>query len=205
MYISVSEPFNYHIILASSSPRRHDLLRALSIPFEIRIKKIHEIYPHTIAVERVPEYLARLKAKAYQAELLEKELVITADTVVILDEQILEKPKDKAQAIGMLKRLSGKTHRVITGVCLLSTTFHEVFSETTSVTFEHLEASEILNYIRQHQPYDKAGGYGVQEWLGMIAIKHIAGSYYNVMGLPVHRLYRVLKQRNASFSETLNN
>ena len=185
---------NYKILLASNSPRREELLRGLDIDFEIKVlSDIDETYPADLPSEEVAEYVAQKKADSYTSNLKEDELLITADTVVILDNEIYGKPNDKDNAKEMLHALSGKTHRVISGVCLTSNTKQTSFSVASDVEFEKLTNEEIEYYIERYSPFDKAGSYGVQEWIGYIGVKHINGSYYNIMGLPIQRLYKELK------------
>jgi len=184
---------NYKIILASNSPRRKELLSGIDIPYEINIlPDIDESYPESLPHEEVAEFLARKKASAYLPQLADNTLLITADTTVLLHNQLLEKPIDKADAKRMLRLLSGNTHRVITGVCLTTKTLHKSFSDTTHVTFGDLTDDEIDYYVENYAPLDKAGAYGVQEWIGYVAVKHIEGSYFNIMGLPIYRVYREL-------------
>ena len=185
---------NYHLILASNSPRRKELLAGIDIEYEVRtLPDIDETYPDDTPPEKVAEFLARKKAAAYLPQLKNHELLITADTVVLLGDEVLGKPLDKADAKNMLRKLSGKTHRVITGVCLTSTSKQVCFADTAWVTFGLLEEEEIEYYVEKYNPLDKAGAYGVQEWIGYVAVKHIDGSYFNVMGLPIMQLYQELK------------
>lgn len=185
---------NYRIILASGSPRRRELLTGLGINYEIKLlPDIDEAYPDTLQGEDIPLYIAREKADAYKASMQPDELIITADTIVWLDGRVLGKPKDEAHAVEMLRMLSGHTHQVITGVCLTTTAFQRTFAVTTEVTFCHLKDEEIEYYVTHYHPLDKAGAYGIQEWIGYIGVEAINGSYFNVMGLPVQRLYRELK------------
>ncbi|MGI6048442.1 MAG: Maf-like protein [Petrimonas sp.] len=185
---------NYKIILASNSPRRKELLSGLDIGYEIRtLPDIDEEYPNDIPLEKVAEFLARKKTAAYLPVLNDNELLITADTIVFLNNKIYGKPVNNADAEQMLRDLSGQIHLVITGVCLTSTKKQVVFSDTTKVTFSDLSDEEIEYYVEKYQPIDKAGAYGVQEWIGYVAVKHIEGSYFNVMGLPIHRVYEELK------------
>lgn len=184
----------YKIVLASKSPRRKELLGMLDIPFEIMVKDgIDESYPCDMPAVEVPEYLSRLKANAYTSDLKEDDMVITADTVVILDGKIYGKPKDNSDAIDMLMQLQGRTHTVASGVCVA--TKHKIisFTTTTEVTFAALTKEEATWYVEKYKPLDKAGAYGIQEWIGCAAVASIDGSFYNVMGLPVHQLYNVLK------------
>ena len=181
----------YKIILSSNSPRRKELLAGLDLDFEVRvISGIDESYPADLAVDQVPEYLARKKAAAY--DIADNELVITADTIVTIDNMILGKPKNDAEAYGMLKMLSGRTHRVITGVCLSVKDRQRHFSVTSEVTFKVLTDQEIDYYIAKYHPLDKAGAYGIQEWIGYVGVTALNGSYFNVVGLPVQRIYEEL-------------
>lgn len=185
---------NYHIILASNSPRRRELLSGLGLDYEVRtLPGIDESYPETLQGEEIPVYISSQKASAYLDELKENELLITADTIVWLDGRVLGKPSDEEDACQMLRALSGKTHQVITGVTLATTTFQKSFASVSQVTFATLSDEEIKYYISHYHPMDKAGSYGVQEWIGFIGVERIEGSYFNVMGLPVQRLYRELK------------
>ena len=187
------QTINYHIILASNSPRRKELLSGIDIPYEIHtLPDIDESYPETLPHEEVAEFLARKKASAYMADLKSDTLLITADTVVILGDKILGKPVDKSDAKHMLRALSGQTHRVITGVCLTTKVKQKSFSAVSHVTFGALSDEEIEYYVEKYNPMDKAGAYGVQEWIGYVAVKHIEGSYFNIMGLPIYRLYHEL-------------
>ncbi|WP_339606221.1 Maf family nucleotide pyrophosphatase [uncultured Roseivirga sp.] len=181
----------YHLILASKSPRRQELLRSLEVGFEIRTKEVDESFPSTILVNEVAEYLAVKKSQAFE-DLKGSELVITSDTTVLNDGQILNKAENAQEAFEMIQSLSGKTHQVITGVCLRSSNKKVSFSETTKVTFRKLEKAEIEHYIQNYKPFDKAGAYGIQEWIGMVGIEKIEGDFYNVMGLPLHKLYKHL-------------
>ena len=185
----------YKILLASKSPRRHEILSLLNIPFTIvTIEGIDESYPETLPPEQISEYISNKKADAFLRRIGDEELIITADTIVICDGKILGKPKDKAQAIEMLRFLSGKTHMVTTGVTIATKEKRQSFSSVSYVTFADLTEDEIRYYVESYQPYDKAGAYGIQEWIGAVAVAKIEGSFYNVMGLPVHRLYQVLKE-----------
>lgn len=184
----------YNIILASKSPRRKELLGMLDVPFEIRVKDgIDESYPESIPATEVPEFLSRLKGKAYAADIRDNEMVITADTVVILDGMIYGKPKDEEDAVDMLMELQGRTHTVASGVCVATKEKIVSFTTTTDVTFAPLTREEAAWYVEKYRPLDKAGAYGIQEWIGCAAVAKIDGSFYNVMGLPVHQLYNVLK------------
>lgn len=185
---------SHKIILASASPRRQQLLSDLDIPFTVLvIKDIDESYPSDLPVEDVAAFLSKKKSENYLENLKDNTIVITADTVVINDGQVLGKPKDKTEAIAILKSLSGKTHQVITGVTLSSREKNHTFSAITDVKFSALDDDEIHYYIDNYEPYDKAGAYGIQEWIGYVGVEHIQGSYFNVMGLPVHQVYQALK------------
>jgi septum formation protein len=183
---------NYKIILASKSPRRQELLAGLNLPFEVVIHEVDEIFPDSLSMEEIPVYLAKLKSEPFDDELNGETLVITADTIVWIDGAVLGKPIDYKHAAEMLRHLSGRKHVVITGVCLTSKEKQITFSALTDVYFKNLSDGEIDYYLTNYQPYDKAGSYGVQEWIGYIAIERIEGSYFNVMGLPVQRLYEEL-------------
>lgn len=184
----------YKIILSSNSPRRKELLAGLNIPFEIRvIEDIDETYPKSLNVNEIAQYISKKKAEAYHKVISDDELVITADTVVIKDDMVMGKPIDRNEAQEMLHRLGGGTHQVITGVCLTSKDFQRCFSVTTDVTFKTFTDEEINYYIDNYRPFDKAGAYGIQEWIGYIGVTALNGSYFNVMGLPVQRIYEELK------------
>lgn len=183
------------LILASNSPRRRELLSGLGLDFEVRVLQgIDECYPADLREGDIPLYISRAKAQAYLSSLSEDELLITADTIVWLDGEVLEKPKDEADACRMLRELSGKTHQVFTGVCLTTKEKQVAFSCRTDVTFARLDEEEIQHYVETYRPLDKAGAYGVQEWIGYIGVERVEGSYFNVVGLPVQRLYQTLKQ-----------
>jgi septum formation protein len=185
---------DYHIFLASRSPRRHSLLSQAGIPFEIWLKEeVREDYPTDLSPVDVSLFLARLKAQSFRNELGQKDILITADTIVVLDSRILGKPVDRQDAINMLRELSGKPHEVITGVCLTSLVKESAFTSITTVWFDHLEQSEIEEYVDEFNPYDKAGSYGIQEWIGYMGIHRIEGSYFNVMGLPIQQVYKELQ------------
>lgn len=185
----------YAILLASNSPRRKELLAGLDIEFNTFVKKdIDESFPSDLNTKEVAAFLSKKKADAYQQDLKDGVLIITADTVVIQNDRILEKPEDKDQAFEMIKALSGKSHSVITGVSLTTMEKQHTFSSSTQVTFADLSNEEINYYIEKYKPYDKAGAYGIQEWIGYIGVQHIDGSYFNVMGLPVQQLYTELKK-----------
>jgi len=180
---------DYHIILASQSPRRQMLLKGLDIPFEIKIKDIEEKYPSHLKREEIALYLSELKSSAFENDLDEKTLVITADTIVWINEKVLNKPKNFDDAVNILSELSGKMHEVITGVCLMTKEKKRSFYALTKVYFKELSLEEIKYYVTNYKPYDKAGAYGAQEWIGYVAIEKIEGSYFNVMGLPTRLLY----------------
>jgi septum formation protein len=180
---------NYNFILASRSPRRQELLKSLGIPFEVKIKEVEETFPEEIKGLEIPEYLAKLKSVPFLNELNENDLLITADTVVFLNGELIGKPENLEAAAGMLRRLGGNEHQVISGVCLTSVKKQKVFHAVTNVQFKDLKEEEIRYYISSFQPLDKAGAYGIQEWIGFIGITHIEGSFYNVMGLPIQKLY----------------
>ena len=183
------------LVLASKSPRRQSLIESMGFPFEVRIKEVEEVYPQELEPEKVPVFLAELKAKPLIDQLQDGEVLITSDTVVIHEGKILGKPIDYNDAFQMLQSLSGKIHTVVTGVCMQSKSTTVSFSETTIVHFSNVSKDEIDYYIENFKPYDKAGAYGIQEWIGAIAVHKIEGCYYNVMGLPVHKVYRTLKER----------
>jgi len=185
----------YKIFLASKSPRRRELLQMLRIPFKVvTINGIDESFPDDISPLQVPEFISRKKAKVYLERMQPKELVITADTMVICGDRIMGKPKNPEDAVEMLLCLSGKTHQVATGVTISTADRTVSFSSVTDVTFAPLSEEEIRFYVDNYQPFDQAGAYGIQEWIGAVAVSGINGSYYNVMGLPVHRLFQELKQ-----------
>ena len=184
----------YKYILASNSPRRKELLAGLGLDFEVRvIDGIDESYPETLPAAEVAQYIAEKKAAVNKPTLQKDELIITADTVVIVGDDILGKPHDAADAVRMLREISGRTHQVTTGVSLLTATSQRSFSVTTDVTFKQLTDSEIQHYVKCYRPFDKAGAYGIQEWIGYIGVTGLNGSYYNVMGLPVQRIYTELQ------------
>ena len=186
------------IYLASNSPRRRELLAGLDIDFEVKVLEgIDESYPHDLPVGKVAEYISKTKANAYKNVIGDDELVITADTIVVLDDMVMGKPEGREEAVNMLKTLSGKTHQVITGVCLTTKTQQRVTSVVSEVTFKELADEEINYYVDRYQPYDKAGAYGIQEWIGYIGVTGLKGSYFNVMGLPVQRIYQELRLMGA--------
>ena len=178
---------DYQIILGSQSPRRVELLRGLDLPFEqIRLEGVDESYPTDLPLEEIPLYIARVKAEAYRPLLGERTLLITADTLVFIGDKVLGKPRDAAEAKAMLRELSGQKHTVTTGVVLMTPDRSVAFSDTATVEFLPLTDEEIDYYVTHYQPLDKAGAYGIQEWIGYRAIRRIEGSFYTVMGLPVH-------------------
>jgi len=184
----------YHYILASKSPRRKQLLLSLGIDFEVKTKEVDETYPEKLSIEKIPVFLARKKAESFQGNLKEKELLITADTIVCYENEVLGKPANKKEATKMLRMLSGNEHQVISGVCLTSTDKQSTFYATSNVKFKQLTKNEIEYYISNFKPFDKAGAYGIQEWIGIIGITHIEGSFYNVMGLPIQKLYEEIQK-----------
>lgn len=184
----------YRIILASNSPRRKELMSGLDIPFEIKtLPGIEESYPDTLQKEEIPLYLAKLKADSYQAMMRDDTLLITADTIVWSEGKVYGKPENEAEAKYMLQQLSGRTHEVFTGVCLTTKHKQKSFFAVSKVGFADLSDDEIDYYVSKYKPFDKAGAYGVQEWIGYVGVEHLEGSFYNVMGLPVRMLYRALK------------
>ena len=184
----------YRIILASNSPRRKELLSGLGVAYEVRtLPDVDESYPDALQGGDIPLYIAREKAAAYRELLQPDELMITADTIVWLDGRVLGKPRDREDALQMLRDMSGRTHEVFTGVCLTTTAWQRSFTSQTEVRFAALTEEEITWYVDKYRPMDKAGAYGVQEWIGYVGVEYIAGSYFNIMGLPVQRLYRELK------------
>ena len=186
---------NYNLVLASNSPRRRELLGGLGIPFDVKVlPDIDECYPEDMPVSQIAEYIACEKAEAYRKVMAADDLVITADTVVIVDEEVMGKPHDADDARRMLRKLSGRTHQVTTGVCLTTMRQQCHFSVTTDVTFKQLTDEEINHYITVYKPFDKAGAYGIQEWIGYIGVTGLNGSFFNVMGLPVQRIYEELSK-----------
>lgn len=185
----------YKIILASNSPRRKELLGGLGLTFEVKtLPGIDESYPSGLTGEEIPMYISSKKAQAYDNQLTDDVLLITADTIVYLNGLVLGKPVDEADAIDMLTRLSGCTHEVITGVTIKTNQKAKSFSVVSKVTFASLTAEEIRYYVQHYKPYDKAGAYGIQEWIGFVGVQSLEGSYFNVMGLPIQRLYQELKE-----------
>ena len=185
---------NYHVILASNSPRRKELLAGLDVRFDVRVLEgIDESYPADLPTVDIAEYISRKKAEAYCRTMAPDELIITADTVVILGDEVMGKPADAADARRMLRALSGRTHQVATGVTITTRDRRQSFSVVTDVSFKTLTDDEISYYVDRYRPMDKAGAYGIQEWIGYIGVTGIRGSYFNVMGLPIQRIYEVLK------------
>ena len=180
------------IILGSKSPRRKELLTGLDLKFETRAKDVDESYPNNLDTFEIAGFLAEKKANAFEGELTDSDIVITSDTIVLCDNEVLGKPKNKIFAFDMLSKLSGKSHQVITGVCIKSKQKTVVFSDTTTVWFKNLTCEEMNYYIKKYKPFDKAGSYGIQEWIGYIGIEKIEGTYFNVMGLPVNLLSKAL-------------
>lgn len=185
----------YKVILASNSPRRKELLAGLGIDYDVHVLKgIDESFPPSLPTAQIAEYIAGKKAENYRRSMGADELIITADTIVVVDDEVLGKPHDEADARRMLCLLSGRTHQVITGVVLTTTLRQESFSVITDVTFKSLSDEEIDYYVTNFRPFDKAGAYGIQEWIGYIGVTALNGSYFNVMGLPVQRIYEALKR-----------
>lgn len=184
----------YKVILASNSPRRKELLAGLGVDYEVRtLPDVDESYPETLKGADIPLFIAKEKADAYLGMMQPDELMITADTIVWLDGKVLGKPRDRREALQMLRDMSGRTHEVFTGVCITTTEWQRSFTAQTEVRFSPLSEEEITYYVEKYKPMDKAGAYGVQEWIGFIGVENISGSYYNIMGLPVQKLYRELK------------
>lgn len=182
----------YNIILASGSPRRQQFMKDLGIDFEIRLKEVEEIYPDKLQGAEITDYLAELKANSLKDSLTDDEIVITSDTIVWHEDKALGKPTDYDDAVTMLQSLSGKTHQVITSVCIMDNVHNQIFNDITNVTFHPLGDEEIKYYIDNFKPFDKAGAYGIQEWIGLVAIAKIEGSYSNVVGMPVDKVYKHL-------------
>ncbi len=183
----------YSIVLASNSPRRRELMSGLGVEYVVKtLPDIDESFPPTLQGGDIPAYIAREKADAYKSLIQPDELIITADTIVWLDGEVLGKPEDKADAAAMLRKLSGKFHQVYTGVCLTTRDWQKCFTAVSDVKFAALTDEEIEFYVEKYAPLDKAGAYGVQEWIGYVGVESISGSYFNVMGLPIQRLYREL-------------
>ncbi|MDR3059489.1 MAG: Maf-like protein [Prevotella sp.] len=185
----------YKVILASNSPRRKELLSGLGIPYQIKtLPDIDESYPDYLQGKDIATYIAKEKADAYLDKLTDDTLLITADTIVLLEGKVYGKPVDETEARQMLHDLSGRTHQVLTGVCITTKQKQKIFAVSSEVRFAKLETDEIEYYVSKYKPLDKAGAYGVQEWIGYIAVENISGSYFNIMGLPIQRLYRELKK-----------
>ena len=184
---------DYTIILASGSPRRQEFLKTLDIDFKIQLKSIEEIYPENLKHSEISDYLSVLKAEPFRNELQENDILITSDTIVWHNNQALGKPKDEQDAFDMIALMSGKTHEVITSVCFSSREKQHVINDITKVTFKDFSEEEIRYYINNYKPFDKAGAYGIQEWIGQIGVTHLEGSYFNVMGFPVHLVYKTLR------------
>ena len=182
---------DYNVILASASPRRQHFFKDLQIDFTVQLNPVDEIYPNHLKGSEITDYLANLKAAAF-TNLADNDLLITSDTIVWINNKALGKPKDKEEAFEMLQELSGKSHQVISSVSIKNNTFQKIFNDVTQVHFKDLSTKEINYYIDNYKPFDKAGAYGIQEWIGFIGIKSIEGSYFNVVGLPVHKLYKEL-------------
>ena len=189
---------NSHIILASGSPRRQELLKSLGVDFTIKVKSIDEVYPSILKREEITNYLAELKAAAFNDEIVQNDILITSDTIVWLHNKPLEKPLDSLHAKQMLSELSGKTHEVITSVCIKTLQEVRTFFDVTEVNFKKLSSEEITYYVDNFKPFDKAGAYGIQEWIGFIGVESIKGSYFNVMGFPVHKIYEELQRLKVS-------
>jgi septum formation protein len=183
----------YNVILASASPRRHAFLKSMNIDFEVRLKPVEEVYPSHLKGTEITDYLSKLKAEAFKEQLNDKDILITSDTIVWLDGKAIEKPKDEDDAFRMIRTLGNKTHEVMTSICLTQTSQQTIVNTTTRVTFKALTDEEIWYYVNTYKPLDKAGAYGIQEWIGAIGITNIEGSYNNVVGLPTHLLYETLK------------
>ncbi|MFK5878868.1 MAG: Maf family nucleotide pyrophosphatase [Flavobacteriaceae bacterium] len=182
---------NYNIILASGSPRRQQFLKDLDLDFTIQLKEVEEVYPPHLKETEITDYLAELKSSSF-TNLNKNDILITSDTIVWLDNKAIGKPKDKQDAIAIFKEMSGKKHQVFTSICLKTATEIRIVNDTTDVYFKDLSIDEINYYLDNFQSYDKAGGYGIQDWIGLIGVEKIDGSYFNVMGLPVHKLYAEL-------------
>ena len=182
---------NYNVILASGSPRRQQFFKELDLEFKIQIKEIEEKFPKHLKGAEITDFLANLKSQAF-TNLTEKDLLITSDTIVWLENKALGKPKNKQEAYTMLKELSGKKHEVITSISIRNNNFQKIINDTTVVYFKEISDKEITYYINNYNPYDKAGAYGIQEWIGFIAIDKMEGSYFNVVGLPIHKLFKEL-------------
>jgi len=182
---------DYHVILASKSPRRQQFFKDLGIDFTVQLKEVEEVYPKELTRSEITDFLADLKSKAFK-NLSSKDLLITSDTIVWLENKALGKPKDTKEAFKMLRSLSGKKHEVITSISIKNKNFQRILNDITKVSFREISDKEINYYIKNYKPFDKAGAYGIQEWIGYIGINKIEGSYFNVVGLPVHKLYKEL-------------
>ncbi len=182
------------IILASKSPRRRQLLEWAEIPFDVMVKDTDEMYPAFLPIEEVPVYIAKNKALAVKAELSHDRLILAADTIVVLKDKVIGKPASIEDAVNTLKELSGQTHQVITGVVIIKEETEIAFADITEVEFHTLTDQQIEYYVEHYQPFDKAGAYAIQEWIGVVGIKRVEGDFYNVMGLPVSRVVKALKQ-----------
>ena len=185
---------NYNLILASASPRRQQFFKDLDLDFEIQLKPVIEEYPKSLRHFEISDYLAQLKSLPFKETLQDQDILVTSDTIVWHNEHAIGKPRDKAEAFQIIKNLSGATHEVITSVCFTTKTTQKTVSAITKVTFKGLQDLEIQYYLDHFKPYDKAGAYGIQDWIGYVAITKIEGSYYNVMGLPVHLVYETLME-----------
>ncbi|MBT8272846.1 MAG: septum formation protein Maf [Bacteroidia bacterium] len=185
---------NYNIILASSSPRRQEIFSELGIEFEIRLKPVKEEYPDRLNYAEISDYLAQLKSLPFEEELKPNDILITSDTIVWHENEAIGKPKDEAEAFQMIQSLSGKTHEVISSVCIKSRDFQKTVNALTKVSFREIEDEEIWYYIKNYDVLDKAGAYGIQDWIGKTAVTSIEGSYFNVMGLPMHLVYKTLNE-----------
>jgi septum formation protein len=182
------------IILASKSPRRKQLLEWAEVPFDVLVKDTDEMYPASLPIDEVPVYIARNKALAVKQELSHDRLIVAADTIVVLNGRVIGKPANREDALNTLQSLSGQTHMVITGVVMMKDDSEIAFADVTEVEFHHLTNEQLEYYVDHYQPYDKAGAYAIQEWIGVIGIKHVKGDFYNVMGLPVSRVVKAIKQ-----------
>lgn len=182
---------SYQVILASGSPRRQNLFRELGIPFTVDVREINEVYPLSLKREEITNYLAELKSQAF-VNMADHDLVITSDTIVWFDDKAIGKPRSYEDAFQMLSSMSGKSHSVFTSICIKGKNFKKIVSDETIVEFKKLSQDEITFYLQTFEPYDKAGSYGIQDWIGLIGVERIEGSYFNVMGLPVHKLYKEL-------------
>ncbi len=192
------------IILASASPRRKQLLKQAEVPFEVMVSDCDESYPDTMVIAEVPMHIATQKALAVQALCAKNQTIIAADTIVVIDNKILGKPTNKEHALEILEQLNGNTHHVITGVCIIKNGQQHVFSDTTAVTFNRLSTKQLQHYITNYQPFDKAGAYAIQEWIGVVGIKKIDGCFYNVMGLPVSKVLEIIADELPPIGEAVH-